>query len=85
MLFSMGCGVSFKNWYFAEGGSEGARKLQGYKALNNEHAQLKTREMVQELMAFLSKPVSSANSELEQAARNRALAVLSMLKQHNAS
>lgn len=27
MLFLVGCGTSFKDWHFAEGGSEGPRKL----------------------------------------------------------
>jgi hypothetical protein len=27
LLFSVGCGAGFRDWYFAEGGSEGPRKL----------------------------------------------------------
>lgn len=81
MLLSIGCGAGFRDWYFAEGGSEGPRKLQGYKALNSQHAQLKTKETVQELTAFLNRLPSVPGSELERAARDRALAILSTLRQ----
>jgi hypothetical protein len=33
LLSEVGCGSSFKDWYFPEGGQEGGRKLQGNKAL----------------------------------------------------
>jgi len=33
LLASLGCGASYKDWYFPEGGQEGGRKLQGNKAL----------------------------------------------------
>lgn len=76
MLFLIGCGAGFKNWHFAEGGSEGPRKLQGYKALNSEHAKLKAEETIDELTAFLDKLSSVASSELERAAQDKALAIL---------
>ncbi|MBI2909025.1 MAG: DUF1122 family protein [Chloroflexi bacterium] len=79
-LFSVGCGAGFKDWYFAEGGSEGPRKLQGHKALNKEHAELKAEATARELRAFLERPAGTA-SEWEGAARARALAVLGWLKQ----
>jgi len=79
MLFLVGCGAGFKDWYFAEGGSESSRKLQGYKALNRRHRQLKNEETVQELKVFLGRLPSAAGSELEKAARERAHAILSML------
>ena len=84
-LFLIGCGTSFKDWHFAEGGSEGPRKLQGYKALNREHAQLKTKETLQELKAFLNRLPSVEGSELEIAARDRALAILNKFKQQDKS
>lgn len=76
MMFLVGCGAGFKDWYFAESGNEGPRKLQGYKALNREQAQLKAREMARELEAFLSRPASSAESELERAARQTAREII---------
>jgi hypothetical protein len=77
MMFLVGCGAGFKDWYFAESGSEGPRKLQGYKALNKERARLKTGEIIIELRAFLSRLPSAPESSLERAARDRARAILS--------
>ena len=37
MMFSIGCGVAFKDWYISEGGREGPRKLQGFKAIDSHH------------------------------------------------
>ena len=44
MMFSVGCGVAFKDWYISEGGREGPRKLQGFKAVDFEHVQARYRE-----------------------------------------
>ena len=85
ILFLAGCGAGFKDWHFAEGGCEGPCKLQGYKALNNQQAQRKTEETAQELKAFLNKPPPAAGSELERAARDRALALLNQLPPQNNS
>ena len=79
IMFLAGCDAGFKDWYFAEGGIEGPRKLQGYKALNSHHAQLKAEETIKELKAFLNKSLS--NSELEKAARKRARAILYILEE----
>jgi hypothetical protein len=80
LMFLIGCGAGFKDWYFAESGSEGPRKLQGYKALSSEQAQLRVREMVRELKAFLSWPSPLPGSELDRRARDRARAILSQYK-----
>ena len=85
MLFLIGCGAGFRDLYFAEGGSEGPRKLQGYKALNSQHAQLKIEETVRELTAFLGRPPSVTGPELERAARKRTLAILNKFKRQNKS
>ena len=85
MLFLIGCGAGFKDWYFAEGGSEGPRKLQGYKALNSQHAQLKMEETVKELTDFLDRLSSKDVPELERAAQGRALDILNRFKQQNKS
>ena len=80
LLFSIGCGAGFKDWHFAEGGSEGPRKLQGYKALNMEYAQLRAKELVQDLRSFLATPLQKRNPELEDGARRRALSILEKLQ-----
>jgi hypothetical protein len=76
LMLLVGCGAGFKDWYFSEGGSEGPRKLLGYKALNPEHAQRKIGEMVKALKAFLGKPPLASDSELDRAARKRAREIL---------
>lgn len=78
-LFLAGCGLGFKDWYFAEGGIEGPRKLQGHKVLDSRHARLKTEEIIQELSNFLRQPPPGKFPQLERAARERALAVLRTL------
>jgi len=82
MMFLAGCGVSFKDWHFAEGGCEGPCKLQGYKALDELHAERRANETVAELTAFLARIPEEEISELEKAARDRALAVLNKLKKN---
>ena len=77
LMFLIGCGAGFKDWYFAESGSEGPRKLQGYKALNREQAQIKAEEMIRELKAFLSRPSLLPGSKLERVVRGRARTVIS--------
>ena len=47
-----------------------------------KHAQLKAEETVQELTAFRGKHPSVTGSELERAARDRALAMLSTKSLH---
>ncbi len=79
LLFLIGCGVGFKDWHVAEGGSEGPRKLQGYKALDIQHAKIKAKEIAVEVNNFLHRLPSGTLSQLEKAARDRALAVLKTL------
>ena len=83
LLFLIGCGANFKDWHFAEGGSEGPRKLQGYKPLNSQHAKLKIEETTKELVTLLDRLSSKDTSELERAAQGRALDILNRLKQRN--
>ena len=79
MLFRVGCGVAFKNWYFAEGGSEGPRKLMGYKPLNEEHRRARADEMAAELRSVLHSEKQPICHQLWQAARERAVQILPLL------
>lgn len=54
LLFTGGCGIGFKDWYFAEGGREGPEKLQGYKPCNSEIAKQKVDSMLRELRDFVN-------------------------------
>lgn len=77
LLYSVGCRAGFRDWYIAEGGSEGPRKLQGYKPLDEAHAWEKTRELAGQLLDFLARPFSSGHADTEEAARKRAAEILS--------
>ena len=79
LLYSIGCGVGFKNWYFAEGGSEGPRKLQGYKPLNEEHARERAHDLARELLTFLERPAELGPADVEKPARQRAVQILSSI------
>ncbi len=80
MLFRIGCGVAVKDWWFAEGGSEGPRKLQGYKALNEDHRRARAAEMAAELRSFLQRaaPIGGCHQVWE-SAQGRATQILSLL------
>ena len=54
LLFEVGCGVAFRDWYIAEGGREGPRKLQGFRALDDDHARTRGLETLAALDAFLA-------------------------------
>jgi hypothetical protein len=55
LLFAAGCGMGFKDWYFAEGGREGPEKLQGYKPLDLEVAKQRAQSALRELRAFVGR------------------------------
>jgi hypothetical protein len=55
MMFAANCGTWFTDWYISEGGREGPRKLQGFRAVDTEHAERRGREMLEGLEAFLGR------------------------------
>lgn len=71
-LYRAGCGDAFKDWYISEGGLEGPRKLQGYRALNGLDAQEKRDRLRTEVAAFLESTDWSKADSLRAAARLRA-------------
>lgn len=79
LLFEIGCGVRIRDWDIAEGGNEGPRKLQGYKAFDEQHRRQRTQEMIHELRAFLNKEPSPGRGGIQQRARERAASVLRAL------
>ncbi len=54
LLHRAGCGDSFKDWYFPEGGQEGGRKLQGNKAFDDRQAVEMAGRRSKELERFLA-------------------------------
>jgi hypothetical protein len=78
LLFHAGCWAGFKNWYFAEGGNEGPKKLQGFKALDGNDARTKAGEIINLLEDFVNKkPILS---DLEQTAKEKAKAIIKALQ-----
>ena len=75
LLFDIGCGNSFKDWYFPEGGQEGGRKLQGNKALDASHAREAAQKRAAELQEFLDGP-PRGNAEIDARARHDAERIL---------
>ena len=53
-LRAVGCGAAFRDWYIPEGGREGPRKLQGFRAVDADHERRRAAEMVAALEAFLA-------------------------------
>lgn len=56
LLAAAGCGDAFRDWYISEGGREGPRKLQGFRALDAGHARRRGLEQLVALDAFLASP-----------------------------
>ena len=69
-LAAAGC-IAFRDWYISEGGREGRRKLQGFLALDDDHARRRDEETLASLHAFMD---ASAHLEWDLQARTRRLA-----------
>jgi hypothetical protein len=78
LLYELGAGSSFKDWYFPEGGQEGGRKLQGNKPLSAEHAAETAQQRAGELRGFLESP-PRGDPEIDARARRQAHALLERL------
>ena len=53
LLFCADCWLGIRNWDIPEGGREGYRKLQGNRALHQQHAHQRASELIEELTRFL--------------------------------
>jgi hypothetical protein len=69
LLFVAGCGMGFKDWYFAEGGREGPEKLQGFKPLNSQLDSKKREQLFSEVKEFLTRVQGSDRVAIECRAR----------------
>jgi hypothetical protein len=78
LLYEVGCGDSFKDWYFPEGGQEGGRKLQGNKAFTEAQARELGAERARELRVFLAEPPRGP-ADIEDRARTTAGLILEKL------
>ena len=79
LLFDLGVGDSFKDWYFPEGGMEGNRKLQGNRAFTDaQRAEMRVKR-AEELRMFLTAP-RHAPAEIDARAREDAARILDALQ-----
>ena len=80
LMFELGIGDSFKDWYFPEGGMEGSRKLQGNKAYTDAQRVEMHRTRADELRRFLAAPAHGPR-EIDTRARETATGILAQLEQ----
>ncbi|MDP3061698.1 MAG: DUF1122 family protein [Chloroflexota bacterium] len=59
-LLRAGFSAGFKDWYIAEGWSEGPRKLQAYRPMHAAHQREKARAMLAEVESYLATAGSAA-------------------------
>jgi hypothetical protein len=79
LLFHCGCRW-VKNWYLAEGGHEGLRKLWGEKPLNEKELLRFDLLTFFQILSFLSRRPNPEFLELESKARKRTRGILSELR-----
>lgn len=79
MMFAAGCGVHFTDWYIAEGGREGARKLQGFRAYDAKHEDRRGRDTLNALEAFMPH-VRDLDWDIQAAVRPLAEAAITVLR-----
>ncbi|MBI2855366.1 MAG: DUF1122 family protein, partial [Chloroflexi bacterium] len=79
LLFQAGVGFHIKDWYFSEGGSEGPRKLQGFKPLERHQAHARAQILARQIAAYLSQE-KIADEGLHASVRALARQVLAALK-----
>jgi hypothetical protein len=70
-----------KDWYLAEGGFEGPRKLWGEKAPDEAWVKIYHEKTAQQMTDFLRKKPSSVLQELEESARQRASQILKSIRE----
>ena len=79
LLYLVGSGSGFRDWYSTEGWNEGPRKLQGFKTVGGDHAVLEARRLGDELEAFPSCSPKEADG-LWDDARRRVLYIVGELE-----
>jgi hypothetical protein len=78
LLFHAGCRL-VKDWYLAEGGHEGPRKLWGEKPLNEDEARAFDLRTFLQIVAFLSHKPNPASLVRERRTRRSALRIMGKL------
>ena len=79
LLLAAGC-LSFRDWYIAEGGREGPRKLQGFEPPDDRAARQQAQEIAAELRHLLASPANPAHGPWGEMARRLAARALPALE-----
>jgi hypothetical protein len=80
LLINAGCVAGFKDWYIAEGGNEGPRKLQAEKPPNEAARTEALTAMARSLTAYLARPPLGAAEAVERDCRGRSARLLETLE-----
>ncbi|NWG09585.1 MAG: DUF1122 family protein [Nitrososphaerales archaeon] len=81
LLSYAGCWASFRDWYIPEGGNEGPKKLQGFKAIDQHDAKRRAEKAIRLLEEFIKK--APINRDLGQKARERAKEIMNLLSSYS--
>ncbi len=81
LLFHAGCWAGFKDWYIAEGGNEGPKKLQGFRPLDVNDAKKRAQEITKLLEEFITEKPKD-HFDLEEPARMRAKETIDFLSKN---
>ena len=83
LLFRIGFTIPFRDWYIAEGGHEGPRKLQFEKPLNAEREKVWHERIINQLTVFIEKFPETNDIELVRHCKDNARKIIdSILKNH---
>lgn len=72
LLFQIGFIIPFRDWYIAEGGHEGPRKLQFEKPLTDERKKIVCAEIMDELKVFIEEFPEAKDVELVRRCKDNA-------------
>lgn len=76
LLIRAGCVSGFKDWYIAEGGNEGPRKLQAEKPPNKAARTSALASLARSLIEYLGRPPVGGAEDVELDCRRRAIRLL---------
>lgn len=84
LLIFMGGFQLIKDWYLAEGGHEGPRKLWGEKAPDETWAQIFYQKTAQQILRYLERSPNPAYKKLEESARQSSKEILGIINKNYA-
>jgi hypothetical protein len=83
LMFRIGFTIPFRDWYIAEGGHEGPRKLHFEKPLTEKRAREVGEEITGELAAFVDKYPETQDLDLVRTCKNNAGKIRDLIAENN--